>query len=371
MQVHPRERGESVEQVKPWEAAAGPSPRARGILLRAHDGRHRPGSIPASAGNPNFCLGCQSGDTVHPRERGESCTALGVPLCGGGPSPRARGIQCDAEIRTRSSGSIPASAGNPVRNNNMCCPAKVHPRERGESPPLGVVGCRRRGPSPRARGIRYRRERSAKCGGSIPASAGNPGCSRRSRRMKAVHPRERGESWDVRASPDCGLGSIPASAGNPLTHSLPHSIQGPSPRARGILRTFSPKVHPRERGEFAGFACAGSIPASAGNPGTHEGPEAHTGVHPRERGESIVQARRRVVLRGSIPASAGNPALHVGRPATARVHPRERGESKSKRLAAPICVGPSPRARGIPTQNGRPPHVRGSIPASAGNPLTR
>ena len=151
--VHPRERGESAARVASSGAFAGPSPRARGILRSRSRAIAGSGSIPASAGNPRQGEPRPIRYGVHPRERGESETALLQPDFNPGPSPRARGIrrpyvECGGEI-----GSIPASAGNPTRHLNNYYAAGVHPRERGESvfEPHGLSGDW--GPSPRARGI--------------------------------------------------------------------------------------------------------------------------------------------------------------------------------------------------------------------------
>ena len=113
--VHPRERGESTSRCRSAASMPGPSPRARGIPAPARSARRRPGSIPASAGNPRPGRAPRSKAWVHPRERGESVTAAVAGVGGAGPSPRARGILLDRRVGGVLPRSIPASAGNPTR----------------------------------------------------------------------------------------------------------------------------------------------------------------------------------------------------------------------------------------------------------------
>ena len=279
---------------------------------------------------------------------------------GEGPSPRARGIRARPRARSARPRSIPASAGNPPRLPRTPSALRVHPRERGESAigvPRGSLGA---GPSPRARGIPRLPAARSMPTGSIPASAGNPGRPPASGCGATVHPRERGESGRGRR----GLASF----------------AGPSPRARGI---------PGGRARFA--APPGSIPASAGNPRSAVAGWPASRVHPRERGESGVDALGRAPFEGpsprargipsadqrggerlgSIPASAGNPPMRAPPGAPTTVHPRERGESTRPYVRPPPAEGPSPRARGIHLlPSARPGRAR-SIPASAGNPRRR
>ena len=280
--------------------------------------------------------------------------------CARGPSPRARGIPWHAAGRPSALGSIPASAGNPPTSGPCWRPARVHPRERGESLDVQPLQQIARGPSPRARGIPTGSRSAARELGSIPASAGNPSCSATWTPGGRVHPRERGESW----------GALESGG----------QISGPSPRARGIhRREHQPRPGP------------GSIPASAGNPAAAESRGVGETVHPRERGESGNDRGRGAGLRGpsprargiplsaqwvgmqvrSIPASAGNPRATAGSSTRPRVHPRERGESDVREQVVQGPGGPSPRARGIHRRERQPRPNPGSIPASAGNPTRR
>ena len=213
------------------------------------------------------------------------------------------------------------------------------------------------GPSPRARGIPSTRSATALRERSIPASAGNPAERRLRTTTPRVHPRERGESPRVDDA---------------------HALRpGPSPRARGI------PGHPGRQ-----LGAVGSIPASAGNPPPAARGTMWSTVHPRERGESRRSAARCRPSRGpsprargipgrapaptpkpgSIPASAGNPGAVDGARRRRGVHPRERGESACGSTTGASAWGPSPRARGIPRSGVLGGATAGSIPASAGNP---
>ena len=356
-EVHPRERGESAGRSNPSNLRGGPSPRARGIPPRRPRPCRGTGSIPASAGNPVIHIAQQCLVGVHPRERGESRRAGGRRTPAAGPSPRARGIRACRSCALSLSRSIPASAGNPSSRLRSAYSGRVHPRERGESLYVFRADVPVAGPSPRARGIRQGLHAGEDRQGSIPASAGNPPQSRGRLLLGGVHPRERGESSGFR---------WPAFSGH-----------GPSPRARGI----------RERGSRRDRS-DGSIPASAGNPHSITSSIARTTVHPRERGESRGAADQFVLFGGpsprargipagrggpasrcgSIPASAGNPSTRPPAATARPVHPRERGESAPTAAPGTAFDGPSPRARGIHDAAEAYTGDIGSIPASAGNP---
>ena len=396
--VHPRERGESHGLEAAAQLGEGPSPRARGIRSWCRPAPAPGGSIPASAGNPVAAGDNPFPSAVHPRERGESGTPAGIARALEGPSPRARGIQETRSMTRSEPGSIPASAGNPRRWRRRSCSGAVHPRERGESSTAVQRSGAFTGPSPRARGILQRHGPLRRPRRSIPASAGNPSRPGAPARSTRVHPRERGESVQGRNGRELAegpsprargirpsgrddrhrAGSIPASAGNPprgflhpfflwvhprergeswCTSRTCAARRGPSPRARGIRH-----LHPSGRGVRR------SIPASAGNPPARRSRPCRGRVHPRERGESQsffssrqrasgpsprargIRRRRAPPARGggSIPASAGNPAAAASAWCRRRVHPRERGESSAIKRTLGHTTGPSPRARGIP-----------------------
>ena len=216
-------------------AAAGPSPRVRGILPEAGRRAARAGSIPAGAGNPRRKRPSACASRVHPRGCGESVADRRKAALTAGPSPRVRGIRHRVRVLHGRQGSIPAGAGNPAASARGTPAARVHPRGCGESQIATSRSASNGGPSPRVRGIHRRRVSASSGRRSIPAGAGNPSSWSSPTPCAGVHPRGCGESsW------------MPVSAS---------SRQGPSPRVRGI-----------RVGAEAGEVCGRSIPAGAGNP---------------------------------------------------------------------------------------------------------
>ena len=155
--VHPRERGEAGTKGNGALIATGPSPRARGSQGGWRGPVLRDGSIPASAGKPQFSMLTATSRRVHPRERGEAGLGRLEIRASRGPSPRARGSRVGRTPSFRHRGSIPASAGKPDSDVPGCDFDEVHPRERGEARSAAVPAQRLHGPSPRARGSRPRR----------------------------------------------------------------------------------------------------------------------------------------------------------------------------------------------------------------------
>ena len=91
------------------------------------------------------------------------------------------------------------------------------------------------------------------------------------------------------------------------------------------------------------------------------------GLSPRVRGN---HARLTMPLdfRGSIPASAGEPVARLERAEKPRVYPRECGGTYAAWHGGAADVGLSPRVRGNPGNWYTVGETGGSIPASAGEP---
>ena len=153
--------------------------------------------------------------------------------------------------------------------------------------------------------------------------------------------------------------------------------------SRRRLRRWSRRV----KDTFA--TAAGSIPASAGEPWTRTRPDPGTRVYPREcggtpflgrhlvqqnglsprvRGNPAAAASRRRPA-GSIPASAGEPGVSAGSGGVEVVYPRECGGTSVSATLEHRRGGLSPRVRGNQTQSGFLEKGLRSIPASAGEPL--
>ena len=133
---------------------------------------------------------------------------------------------------------------------------------------------------------------------------------------------------------------------------------------------------------------AGSIPASAGKPRAAWWHPSMRRVYPRECGETELivgttvtrkglsprvrgnprRRPRRQGGAGSIPASAGKPISFVNAMISNGVYPRECGETALVVCGGGFAWGLSPRVRGNLDQFDLARVVHGSIPASAGKP---
>ena len=140
---------------------------------------------------------------------------------------------------------------------------------------------------------------------------------------------------------------------SPTGSGRPHL--GPPPRARGRRSAFAGVV-PHE----------GSTPACAGTTILKKPPRLSKEVHPRVRGDDVLETRipsprrgppprargrrferpRHRVRGGSTPACAGTTS-HVNRSSPRRsVHPRVRGDDRISFRSFRYSRGPPPRARG-------------------------
>ena len=213
-----------------------------------------------------------------------------------GLSPRVRGNRsCDPKELWRE-GSIPACAGEPMRQDLKLPQHKVYPRVCG-----GTAEAQRRrdgyhGLSPRVRGNQRQSFQGGPPRRSIPACAGEPVRSpaaaasarvyprvcggtgdsgRRSGTAPGLSPRVRGNHTSL-ANGVIAVGSIPACAGEP-----PRSLNRPGrgrvyPRVCGGTRTdsshrqrtagLSPRVRGNPAADPQAYSASGSIPACAGEP---------------------------------------------------------------------------------------------------------
>ena len=213
------------------------------------------------------------------------------------------------------------------------------------------------GLSPRVRGNRLRRSPGTRCGGSIPARAGEPWLSKLWWRVCPVYPRA------------CG--------GTEIGNMGFTTADGLSPRVRGNHRPLVRVQLPRR-----------SIPARAGEPrrffwwwspgwvypracgGTWEGFGRfgrRIGLSPRVRGNQPGHPAVQVPLR-SIPARAGEPQDRFSHRWQMWVYPRACGGTASAASGYWAWRGLSPRVRGnrVTTTTALPPDR--SIPARAGEP---
>ena len=149
---------------------------------------------------------------------------------------------------------IPARAGNTSARRARQCASAVHPRSRGEHPPVRTAKIDSIGSSPLARGTRSGRPREPP--------------------RRAVHPRSRGEHSIILRTPSGDTGSSPLARGT-LAVSLPLEL----------------KVR--------------FIPARAGNTAASFCARSTRPVHPRSRGEHVSVYARVTILTGSSPLARG------------------------------------------------------------------
>ena len=107
-----------------------------------------------------------------------------------------------------------------------------------------------------------------------------------------------------------------------------------------------------------------------GTPYGRVGPTPMCGLSPRVRGNRPA-ARARTPSARSIPACAGEPTSSTGDTNWPRVYPRVCGGTGASDRAVLLSGGLSPRVRGNRASRQRRRRRRRSIPACAGEPLTR
>ena len=217
-----------------------------------------------------------------------------------------------------------------------------------------------KGLSPRVRGNRPVRKRSAQRWGSIPARAGKPFRHSATTARLRVYPRACGETARSLYPPKPSDGLSPRVRGN-LAASLLFSARSRSIPARAgkpcgrTPRRTPAKVYPRACGETHLLRISAAT---------------HSGLSPRVRGNRGAGVASGGLLR-SIPARAGKPSPQPTSRCTARVYPRACGETISSHSSDCSWSGLSPRVRGNPMAAAVLQDQGGSIPARAGKPLLK
>ena len=335
----------------------GLSPLARGNPTAIASIGKSSGPIPARAGEPTATISADDLTRAYPRSRGGTTRLSNDPRPFPGLSPLARGNRRPAKRGRACRGPIPARAGEPSPTAAACRSGRAYPRSRGGT--LQMSGCCQaaRGLSPLARGNPTRGMSVRAVVGPIPARAGEPVDGSLSLFRIWAYPRSRGGTWlrdDDMADPT-----------------------GLSPLARGNL--FRIMIY---------TVCKGPIPARAGEPDIHLISCNDVGAYPRSRGGTAIsppffvntsglsplaRGNHRVTrvedLRlGPIPARAGEPAQRVIAAPAGRAYPRSRGGTLNGRPSTLPCDGLSPLARGNRRADDRDHFRFGPIPARAGEP---
>ena len=201
--AHPRECGADREADRGEAKAEGSSPRVRGRPARRRNSAHTRGLIPASAGQTYRVLLDLWRGWAHPRECGADTCMAQPRLIWRGSSPRVRGRLSHQTRGSHRPGLIPASAGQTPHNVHRMGQRGAHPRECGADcasrPPPGLVV----GSSPRVRGRPYRWHDDHHRRGLIPASAGQTPSSGRCAQNAGAHPRECGADRRLRPGRSC------------------------------------------------------------------------------------------------------------------------------------------------------------------------
>ena len=193
-QVYPRVCGGSMQGAIAGDYGWGLSPRVRGKPPTAARAHHRPGSIPACAGEALSCLTSRNSGRVYPRVCGGSPGQPDATQDAPGLSPRVRGKLWRASPIDQPPGSIPACAGEAWDAGSAAGQRPVYPRVCGGSSALSAFRKSERGLSPRVRGKpRHRVSVGVLCW-SIPACAGEAVLHRSPTPAAEVYPRVCGGS---------------------------------------------------------------------------------------------------------------------------------------------------------------------------------
>ena len=113
--VHPRWRGEHNNAELHFLGTNGSSPLARGTPEDARSDAEFGRFIPAGAGNTSSPPWAMRSKTVHPRWRGEHVEDAMADLAIVGSSPLARGTRYRGVVVVEGERFIPAGAGNTFR----------------------------------------------------------------------------------------------------------------------------------------------------------------------------------------------------------------------------------------------------------------
>ena len=154
-----------------------------------------------------------SGESAHPRSRGENeflITLNGPP---DGSSPLTRGKRRKMGYGDAAWRLIPAHAGKTTATRGCVAPLTAHPRSRGENSTASSTACMLIGSSPLTRGKLGQRQLGNGVPGLIPAHAGKTDFADLVHQLTQAHPRSRGENKMQARDLTLDTGSSPLTRG--------------------------------------------------------------------------------------------------------------------------------------------------------------
>ena len=170
--AHPRSRGENVVRENLCRNPSGSSPLTRGKPVRVGHAYWWSGLIPAHAGKTSSLTDRQTPRPAHPRSRGENRAAAEQAVRAVGSSPLTRGKHGNTMPLGALIGLIPAHAGKTDGGRVRSRVRAAHPRSRGENASSMMYSMRRTGSSPLTRGKPHPRRHTHRHTRLIPAHAG-------------------------------------------------------------------------------------------------------------------------------------------------------------------------------------------------------
>ncbi len=289
----------------------GLSPRVRGNPLTSRAAGAALRSIPACAGEPVRQADGPPADAVYPRVCGGTLIGTAMVGIGLGLSPRVRGNLVAGDCCNAVERSIPACAGEPDPAVTLVDPFWVYPRVCGGTVSRSWEYTGEGGLSPRVRGNLGDAHRIGPDVRSIPACAGEPRRGMMLRGMMRVYPRVCGGTPSSPGRCQSSMGLSPRVRGN-------RSPPGPSPVLRGsipacagepVFSRVSFVIH-----KVYPRVCGGTTAPASQN-------RQRAGLSPRVRGNPRVPLNGTLELR-SIPACAGEPSSNATLRYSTRVYPR-------------------------------------------------
>ena len=214
IRAYPRSRGATLIMSLCWRVWPGLSPLTRGNPQGPRPGTLAGGPIPAHAGQPGIQQLFHVLFGAYPRSRGATEARVNRDFADEGLSPLTRGNPHLVLARVHRPGPIPAHAGQPTAPARQPRRLRAYPRSRGATQARRGLITGSRGLSPLTRGNQPIPGAMRLPRGPIPAHAGQPTPSARTPLTSRAYPRSRGATENRIACLICGRGLSPLTRGN-------------------------------------------------------------------------------------------------------------------------------------------------------------